>query len=109
MDPLLWKRIGELFAAARPLSGKSRIAFLKENCGQDQSLFEQVECLLDIDGKPGLLESTLTISTLPVRRGTHVTPLRRFLAKTARPESSRFQRQAQKRTGRTCRSFDVGE
>jgi serine/threonine-protein kinase len=66
LDPLLWKRIGELFAAARLLSGESRIAFLKENCGQDQDLFEQVMSLLDVDGKPGPLDSHPTVSTLPI-------------------------------------------
>jgi serine/threonine protein kinase/tetratricopeptide (TPR) repeat protein len=66
VDPLLWKRIGELFAAARLLDGESRIAFLKQNCGQDQELFEQVIALLDIDSKPGPLDSAPTASALPV-------------------------------------------
>jgi serine/threonine protein kinase/tetratricopeptide (TPR) repeat protein len=66
VDPLLWKRIGELFAAARQLNGESRLAFLKENCGQDQQLFEQVVSLLEIDTQPGPLDSTATISALPV-------------------------------------------
>jgi serine/threonine protein kinase/Tfp pilus assembly protein PilF len=66
LDPLGWKRIGELFAAARMLNGERRIAFLKENCGQDQDLFEQVMSLLDVDGKPSPLDSASTVSTLPV-------------------------------------------
>jgi len=68
VDPLLWKRIGELFAAARLLNGESRNAFLKENCGQNQDLFEQVMSLLEVDGKPGPLDSAPTIPTLPVPR-----------------------------------------
>jgi len=66
VDPLLWKRIGELFAAARLLDGESRIAFLKQNCGQDQELFEQVVGLLDVDSKPDPLDSAPTASALPV-------------------------------------------
>jgi serine/threonine protein kinase/tetratricopeptide (TPR) repeat protein len=49
VDTTLWKRIGELFAAARQRSGDSRIAFLKENCGSDQDLFQQVMALLEAD------------------------------------------------------------
>jgi serine/threonine protein kinase/tetratricopeptide (TPR) repeat protein len=66
VDQLLWKRIGDLFAAARLLNGEGRIAFLKENCGQDQELFEQVMALLDVDSKPGLLDSAPTVSALCV-------------------------------------------
>ena len=62
MDPLLWKRIGELFAGASPLSVQDRIAFLKEKCGEDQELFDQVVSLLDADGKSGPLDSTPTVS-----------------------------------------------
>jgi len=63
-----WKRVGELFAAARLLDPEGRIAFLKQSCGQDPDLFEQVNSLLDVDGKSGPLDSALTISTLPVPR-----------------------------------------
>ena len=66
MDPLRWKRIGELFAAARLLKGEGRIAFLRENCGQDQDLFEQVKSLCDIDEQQGLLDSKPTVSTLGI-------------------------------------------
>jgi serine/threonine protein kinase/tetratricopeptide (TPR) repeat protein len=65
VDPLLWKRIGELFAAARLLNGESRIAFLKENCDQNRDLFEQVMFLLDADRKTAPLDSAPTISSLP--------------------------------------------
>jgi serine/threonine protein kinase/tetratricopeptide (TPR) repeat protein len=66
VDPLRWKRIGELLAATRLLSSEGRIAFLKENCGQEQDLFDQVTSLLNVDSKPGLLDSASTASTLPV-------------------------------------------
>lgn len=68
MDPLRWQRIGELFAAAGQLDGDCRIAFLKENCGQDEDLFKQVKSLLDIDDRQGLLDSKPTVSTLGIPR-----------------------------------------
>jgi eukaryotic-like serine/threonine-protein kinase len=64
MDQLKWKRISELFAAARVLDGERRLEFLEKNCGLDRELFEQVKSLLDVDEKPGLLDSVPTISTL---------------------------------------------
>ena len=66
MDPLRWNRIGELFAAARLLGGEAQLAFLRENCGQDQELLEQVISFLDVDKQPGPLDSTPTISTLHI-------------------------------------------
>lgn len=66
MDPLLWKRIEELFAAARPLTGEKRLAFLKEHCEQDEDLFNQVLSLLDIDTKPGLLDSKITLTAVRI-------------------------------------------
>ena len=63
MDPSVWKRINDLFAAARLLDGERRITFLKENCGGDESLFHQVESLLNLDSKSGLLDSRPTVST----------------------------------------------
>ena len=65
MDALLWKRVGEMFAAARLLSGESRIVFLKEKCGHDRDLFEQVVSLLGADMKSVPLDSTCTVSALP--------------------------------------------
>jgi eukaryotic-like serine/threonine-protein kinase len=66
VDQLLWKRIGELFGTARLLNGDSRIEFLKQNCGNDRDLFEQVMSLLDADDKSGPLDSAPTSSALPV-------------------------------------------
>src|ERR1700676_624175 len=66
MGPPLLKRISEIFGAARLLDSERQIAFLKENCGQDQDLFEQVALLLDIDSKSASLASTPTVSALSV-------------------------------------------
>jgi serine/threonine protein kinase len=66
VDPPRWQRIGELFAMARLMDGERRIAFLKENCGPDQDLFEHVKSLLDIDNQQGLLDSRPTASTLGI-------------------------------------------
>ncbi len=64
MDPSRWKRISELFAAARLLHGEERLTFLKKDCGDDQDLFEEVNSLCEIDDKRGLLDSTPTVSAL---------------------------------------------
>ena len=66
MDQLLWNRIGELFAEVRERTGAERIAFLKERCGDDHELFEQVMSLLEADSKSGPLDSKPTISGFPV-------------------------------------------
>lgn len=66
MDTTLWKRIGELFAAARQRSGESRISFLKENCGSDTDLFDQVMALLEADDSSSALDSSPTMSMLPI-------------------------------------------
>ncbi len=66
MDQPLWERIGELFTEARELSGERRLAFLKEHCGEDQELFQQVMSLLEASDKSGLLDSSPTISAFPV-------------------------------------------
>jgi serine/threonine-protein kinase len=66
VDPLRWKRISELFAAARQLDGERRLAFLHENCGQDQDLCQRVQSLLDIDNQHGPLDSRATASTIGV-------------------------------------------
>jgi serine/threonine-protein kinase len=57
-----------MFAEARLLSGDSRIAFLKEKCGQDHDLFKQVVSLLDVHIESVPLDSTCAVSTLPIPR-----------------------------------------
>jgi serine/threonine protein kinase/Flp pilus assembly protein TadD len=66
MDPLVWKKVGELFVAARALSGERRIAFLKERCNNDPLVLEQVLSLLEADLQPGLLDSESTPSSTAV-------------------------------------------
>ena len=38
MDALLWKRIGEVFDAARQLDHVDQVEFMKQQCGNDQAL-----------------------------------------------------------------------
>jgi tetratricopeptide (TPR) repeat protein len=66
VDALLWKRIGDLFDAARELDGPHRVQFLKEQCGDDEVLLKQVLSLLDADGGRGPLDSAPTVSALTV-------------------------------------------
>ena len=66
MDALLWKRIGELFEAARELESADRVKFLKEQCGDDEALLAQVLSLLDADPERGPLDSRPTVSVLSV-------------------------------------------
>ena len=47
MDPEGFKRVRELFDGALERSADERHAFLKDACGSDQDLLEQVERLLD--------------------------------------------------------------
>jgi len=49
MDPSLYKRIKELFAKARELSGEERVAFLDAKCGDDEKLRRELEELLASD------------------------------------------------------------
>ena len=46
VDPLRWKRISELFAEARLLDGERRLAFLKERCGEDQDVLQELKFAL---------------------------------------------------------------
>ncbi len=66
MDALLWKRIGDLFDAARELDGPHRVQFLKEQCGDDEALLKQVQSLLDADDGRGPLYTAPTVSVLTV-------------------------------------------
>jgi hypothetical protein len=66
VDQLLWEKIGELFAEARELSVESRLAFLKDRCGEDQGLLQQVMSLLEAGDDSGPLDRSPTISAFPV-------------------------------------------
>ena len=66
MDAPSWRRVGELFDAARQLEGEARTKFLREQCGDDQALLDQVLSLLEADAEHGPLDSAPTISSLRV-------------------------------------------
>lgn len=66
MDALVWRRIGELLEAARELDEKDRVEFLREQCGDDRSLFRQVLFLLNADNQQPPLDSRPTASALPI-------------------------------------------
>lgn len=46
MSPESWKKVDELFHAALERKGAGREAFLRESCGDDEKLFEEVFSLL---------------------------------------------------------------
>ena len=52
MTPERWSRIKEVFGSALELQEAERLAFLRENCGSDSSLREEVERLLDAERGP---------------------------------------------------------
>ena len=52
MTPERWSRIKEVFGGALELQEAERPAFLRENCGSDSSLREEVERLLDAERGP---------------------------------------------------------
>jgi serine/threonine-protein kinase len=66
VDELLWKRIGDLFEAARQLDGEARSEFLREQCGDDHSLHDELVSLLNANGERGPLDSRPTVTLLPV-------------------------------------------
>lgn len=46
-----WEKINELFAKALELDEKNRIEFLKQNCGNDKQLFDEIISLINEDEK----------------------------------------------------------
>ena len=48
-----WEQIGQLFQAARELRPGERITFLRQACGEDESLFREVESLLVAEDELG--------------------------------------------------------
>lgn len=49
MNQAGWQKLKDLFAEARELPSESRIAFLKEKCGDDEQLMNDVASLLDAE------------------------------------------------------------
>jgi serine/threonine protein kinase len=66
VDALLWKRIGELFEAARELEGQERLDHLRGQCGSDKNLLDKVLSLLHADEKRPPAELPPTVTTLSI-------------------------------------------
>ena len=73
-----WARIKEIFGAALELPDQERLAFLKQSCGSDSTLREEVERLLDaertwVNDNARLIERVgeLQIELDAVRRNFH--------------------------------------
>ena len=72
MTPERWARIKEVFGTALELHEEERVAFLKQSCGSDPSLREEVERLLDAERGPlenPLLSSLARMVTPNLARG----------------------------------------
>jgi len=66
VNALLWKRIGELFEAARELDGQERLDYLRGQCGADRNLLDNVLSLLHADEKRPAAELPSTVTTLSI-------------------------------------------
>ncbi len=64
MTPSRWKKIGELFKAARTLKREEQIPFLFEHCRTERSVFDQVLSLLESEKESGLLDQTVAADSL---------------------------------------------
>ena len=71
MTPERWKRVEELFHAARTRSPGERVALLAASCGDDEALRRDVESLLNEVGASGLLDTPAHASA---QIGSAVTP-----------------------------------
>jgi serine/threonine protein kinase len=60
MAPDRWQQIVTLCGAALELPAANREAFLSANCGEDAALRAEVESLLSVAAKPGILPSAVT-------------------------------------------------
>ena len=47
MTPERWEQVGQLYQAALKLHPRERTSFLRQACGEDASLFREVETLLE--------------------------------------------------------------
>jgi serine/threonine protein kinase len=64
MKPEQWQVIEELYHSASALPVEERRGFLEEACGQDQSLFEELESLLSYGPPPRTILDTAAIALL---------------------------------------------
>lgn len=66
-SPAAWKRVGELFAAAKLRRPEDQRDFLIQQCDGDTDLLKNVLSLLEADAKPSPLDETCEASSLPAR------------------------------------------
>ena len=59
MQPDRWKKVCEIYAAVLDQPAANRAAFLGACCGADETLHAEVEALLSMEDKPGILDSLL--------------------------------------------------
>lgn len=56
MEPDRWQRVAALCGEALEVSATDRTAFLRARCGEDRTLQGEVESLLSVASRPGLLD-----------------------------------------------------
>jgi Tol biopolymer transport system component len=56
LEPDRWQQVAALYGEALELPATNRTAFVRERCGDDQALRGEVESLLSVANKPGLLD-----------------------------------------------------
>src|SRR3979490_3050934 len=79
MTPERWARIKEIFGTALELPEEERTAFLKQNCGSDSSLREEIERLLDAERGPlenPMLDALARMARPDLARGEMLGPYR---------------------------------
>jgi hypothetical protein len=57
MSPERWRRINELFHAAREQPADRREEFLRQQCAGDTGLYSEIQNMLREDSQSGLLDS----------------------------------------------------
>jgi Tol biopolymer transport system component len=61
MEPDRWQQVSALCGEALEVPPSDRTEFLRARCGEDQALRGEVESLLSVAMKPGLLDSTIAL------------------------------------------------
>ena len=79
MTPGRWAQIKQIFGAALELPQEERTAFLKQNCGSDSSLRDEIERLLDAERGPlenPMLDTLARMAPPHLTRGEMLGPYR---------------------------------
>ena len=79
MTPERWARIKEIFGAALELSDPERAEFLKQNCGSDAGLREEIQRLLDEERGPlenPMFDALVRLARTDLERGEMLGPYR---------------------------------